>query len=606
MQKKIMTFILVAVMLFSTSICVFAVTSDAPVLVLTEQEKEYFSELKVLRVLTVPSVQPYVYENVGLSIDILQRLCESAGVELQLIEAQSYADALTRLENKEAELAAVKILPKGEKTDILPYLTSPLQTVRNKQTRPTEQSRLSIAQVSGIDFSYDEKYSFVDLMTFSTVRECLDAVRGRRADIFLCDIYQLSVFSESFAARELTMYTVPHRDVTVGFGLRADTDERLISALQSTVASFSTSELGASLTAHTQSHEAKFELTQFVYENPFEILCAIISLFLVAVICIFVSFRIRASQQQELRGYEESYRMLADTFGEAGLEYDFLSDRFTLFGERHDRIDLPEIVEQAHDALASGTLRISLTPQDLDTLLQNNTPDQSYQVELQCGIKEGNWNWFRMIYIVVCTSESHRRPIRLIGCLVNIEEERREKERLLQIGSYDQLTGLLNRASGEREMIAALEADVVPKVLLFLDIDYFKSFNDQYGHSCGDAVLSALGTAMQDVFPQEDVLCRWGGDEFILLIKGERAQKKSLYPSLQKLQQRMQTFTYLGDMLPVTLSIGGIAVLRGLPFHTLFEQADATLYTVKNDGRKHFHIVYPTPDDDILWGEEIE
>lgn len=295
--------------------------------------------------------------------------------------------------------------------------------------------------------------------------------------------------------------------------------------------------------------------------------------------------------------------MLADTFGEVGLEYDFLSDRFTFFGGRRDRIDLPEVVEQAHTALAQGTLRLSLTPQDLDKLLQNNAQDQSYQVELQCGMKEGNWNWFRMIYIVVCTSESHRRPIRLIGCLVNIEEEHQEKERLLKIGYRDQLTGLLNRASGEHEMIQALDGDTTPKVLLFFDVDYFKSFNDQYGHSCGDAVLSSLGTALREVFSPEDVLCRWGGDEFLLLVKGEGAQEDNLHASLRKLQKRMQTVTYLGNSLSVTLSVGGTASSPELSFQSLFELADMALYEVKNEGRNHFHVVYPTSEADDLYRE---
>lgn len=114
MAKRILTFFLVVLLVFSTAIHVFAVTSDAPSLTLTEEEKEYFSQQKSLRVSVAPSVQPYAYDNKGVSIDILEHLCKAAGVELQVIEAKSYADALTRLENGDAELAAVKIVPVWE------------------------------------------------------------------------------------------------------------------------------------------------------------------------------------------------------------------------------------------------------------------------------------------------------------------------------------------------------------------------------------------------------------------------------------------------------------------------------------------------------------
>lgn len=256
MGKRIVSFFMVVLFVFGASIQGFALTSDAPLLTLTEQEKAYFSQLKSLRVLTAPEVQPYSYKNTGVSIDILEHLCESAGVALEVIEAESYEDALTLLENGEAELAAVKISPYGEAVGILPYLDASLQTVHHKQVSPSKQSSLSVAQLQGLDFSYDKKYSFINAITFASVRECLDAVRSRQADIFLCDIYQLSVLSDSFAAWDLTVTTVPRREVTVGFGLRADTDARLISALQSAVDSFSTSELNSSLMRHMQYHEA--------------------------------------------------------------------------------------------------------------------------------------------------------------------------------------------------------------------------------------------------------------------------------------------------------------------------------------------------------------
>lgn len=109
MGKRIISLFLIVILVISTSIHVFAAPFDVPLVTLTEQERAYFSLLKSLRVLTAPGTQPYAYEDTGVSLDILEHLCKSAGVTLEVIEAESYADALTRLENGESELSAVKI-----------------------------------------------------------------------------------------------------------------------------------------------------------------------------------------------------------------------------------------------------------------------------------------------------------------------------------------------------------------------------------------------------------------------------------------------------------------------------------------------------------------
>jgi diguanylate cyclase (GGDEF)-like protein len=84
----------------------------------------------------------------------------------------------------------------------------------------------------------------------------------------------------------------------------------------------------------------------------------------------------------------------------------------------------------------------------------------------------------------------------------------------------DALTGLYNRRAGERFLADALDAPEDSDVLILLDIDRFKNINDTYGHPVGDAVLREVAQRCAVLLRKSDVFARWGGEEFLVLIRG--------------------------------------------------------------------------------------
>ncbi len=159
-------------------------------------------------------------------------------------------------------------------------------------------------------------------------------------------------------------------------------------------------------------------------------------------------------------------------------------------------------------------------------------------------------------------------------------------ETLLAKSRTDTQTGLYNRATTEkliRESLYGAKPDEWNTFLL-IDIDHFKSFNDTYGHILGDAVLRYMGGAMREVFRSTDVLCRWGGDEFVIFIL-RFSDEQSLNDRLAALQARMKEFKNQGDPMPLTLSIGGVIAKNESTLNALFAKADEALYIVKERGR---------------------
>lgn len=164
-------------------------------------------------------------------------------------------------------------------------------------------------------------------------------------------------------------------------------------------------------------------------------------------------------------------------------------------------------------------------------------------------------------------------------------------QQLLNLSQTEAVTGLYNRAAGEKfieeHLVRHPHGDA--GTMLLIDIDYFKRFNDQYGHQTGDFVLRFLGKSMQDVFRSDDILCRWGGDEFVVFMR-DVCQKKSVESRIERLRARMRQCRKGPLPQGVTLSVGGATARDGATLKSLFAQCDKSLYLVKRQGRDGFFI----------------
>ncbi|NIL93398.1 MAG: diguanylate cyclase [Woeseiaceae bacterium] len=154
----------------------------------------------------------------------------------------------------------------------------------------------------------------------------------------------------------------------------------------------------------------------------------------------------------------------------------------------------------------------------------------------------------------------------------------------------DALTGLSNRftmeESFERE-IARCEKDETPVSLIMIDIDNFKTFNDQFGHIAGDRALSAVATILKRQFRPRDLLVRFGGDEFAILLP-EVAEGLAMSIANRVRRAVRGDTGDSGDSLiqiPIRISMGVAEHHSGRTLSSLLRAADAALYRAKNAGR---------------------
>lgn len=187
---------------------------------------------------------------------------------------------------------------------------------------------------------------------------------------------------------------------------------------------------------------------------------------------------------------------------------------------------------------------------------------------------------------------------RVIQCNIrDITERKRAHEALLKSESSlreqsvrDYLTGLFNRRYMEetlkRELIRALRKGL-PLGIIMLDVDDFKRFNDTWGHAAGDAVLRDLSGFLLGHFRGEDIPCRYGGDEFVIILPD--ALQMATYERARLICEHAKQLRLNFEGKPlgaVTLSLG----VAGFPEHgstsaDLLREADRALYRAKHEGR---------------------
>jgi diguanylate cyclase (GGDEF)-like protein len=149
--------------------------------------------------------------------------------------------------------------------------------------------------------------------------------------------------------------------------------------------------------------------------------------------------------------------------------------------------------------------------------------------------------------------------------------------------SLDHLTGMLNRASLERRFVeVAAQARVSGRKMAMLvgDVDHFKRVNDSHGHAAGDAVLKGIAEALADELRAVDLIYRFGGEEFVVLLA--RANETAALSVADRLRTAVER-ARPGD-LDVTMS-WGVATGADVDFDTLFAEADRALYSAKQAGR---------------------
>ena len=162
-----------------------------------------------------------------------------------------------------------------------------------------------------------------------------------------------------------------------------------------------------------------------------------------------------------------------------------------------------------------------------------------------------------------------------------LEQNRSTQDKLSHEASHDALTGLFNRGAYD---LLIQNVDTEHMALVIADVDKFKQINDTYGHAVGDRVLKRVADVLRHSFRSVDIICRFGGDEFVVVMTRANSSMKQLV--INKMNQANEILQNPKDDLPkISLSVGVAFSDRANPKGDIFTDADAALYQVKESGK---------------------
>ncbi len=239
---------------------------------------------------------------------------------------------------------------------------------------------------------------------------------------------------------------------------------------------------------------------------------------------------------------------------------------------------------------------------DVRALLQQATQSRSpINSDLNLSPTASHSNCLHVLF----SSVSDEQGNLLVECILyDISERAQREQQTLFEAERDTLTQLFNRRAGERRIQEALKrarADQSHCAVMLIDLDRFKPINDTYGHEAGDKVLVAVADRLKHCLRKSDIIIRWGGDEFLVLVlEGNDAMAASVVA--EKILDGLRQDIDLGNGRQGHIGASiGIAMFpeHGVQSQELISLADQAMYQVKQGGRNGFAYYHADSDADL-------
>jgi diguanylate cyclase (GGDEF)-like protein/PAS domain S-box-containing protein len=184
------------------------------------------------------------------------------------------------------------------------------------------------------------------------------------------------------------------------------------------------------------------------------------------------------------------------------------------------------------------------------------------------------------------------RPIRTLGTVQDITEQKAAEKKIAYMAHHDALTGLPNRTLAKERMehsIAYAARSGLKTALLFIDLDGFKTINDTLGHSIGDAMLKTVAFRLKMCIRATDTVSRLGGDEFLVILSEVDTDDDIVTAVTKILEEFEASIHVLNHVLSVSMSIG-VAVYpeHGGDFDVLLQKSDTAMYKAKESGKNTY------------------
>lgn len=554
------------------------VAVDNSILSMSELEKSYVEEQSVIKVGYLETAAPFSYEDkegnfVGLARSVCDTIAEESGLTMEYVGYDRMNEMLKDLEEGTIQLIAATQKMEGKEglkytksyfTVLDVYVVSPNMDI----TRQEEYIRAVAEDLPVADENLVKKYS--------DVRECIQAVESEKANYTTTNYYTANYYMEDLTCAVAEMVPASKYS-TVHMACREEEDSTLVALINKCMYTMSEESLQVELLKYSTPDDSKITLAKIVRSNPLMSVMIVLigSIFLIGVISIILIQKNRRNKEHEFA--VKKYQMLSSLADEYMFEYDFSKKVFVFDTKFQDVFGFPESTGWDEEDDFVQLQRF------LEKLEQYREPSESADEPFELQKDNGESNWFKLMISVM--EDDNRNPIYWIGKMVNVQKEMEEMQSYQERAEKDPLTQVYNR----RGFYDQLPKTAEKVMFAVIDVDNFKSVNDQLGHAGGDEVLKMLVDQLVKNFGEKALIGRYGGDEFVCVLSNvEFAEADDRMKWMVKCMDT--SFQFQGMSHAISISIGAVYSEKMTDTSELFELADQVLYKKKQDG-KNGHLI---------------
>ena len=219
-------------------------------------------------------------------------------------------------------------------------------------------------------------------------------------------------------------------------------------------------------------------------------------------------------------------------------------------------------------------------------ILNSKKAPNYYKYQARIRHNDGDYRWIS-VRCIVTEFDKGDRPARMLGVRIDIDEIQKAHDQVEWLAHHDSLTKLPNKESLNKIFQRIIKADI-KLALLFVDLDNFKTINNNLGHATGDQLLLAVADRMRALVGQSGYVARQGGDEFIIILYAD--SEKQLTEKTAEIKSALSERYHLDQhQFFITPSIGvSLYPKDGKDFDTLYKQADTAMYHAKHAGKNKY------------------
>ena len=306
--------------------------------------------------------------------------------------------------------------------------------------------------------------------------------------------------------------------------------------------------------------------------------------------CVYTDITSLKQTQEELEVERERYQIAENLSDDIMFEYDIITDRmdfsplFTALTGQY-----PHIQNFMKDILNNQSICMEDLQQFRTLLKEFQLGNTEYEIEFRFITKTGRFVWHRVKAKIMY--DSYGKPSKAVGKAYNIDSQKKEMQRLMDKSQRDALTNLYNKTATQSQIEDHLSGADTSGIhaLMMIDIDNFKSINDQFGHMAGDKVICDISAKLQKLFRTSDVVGRIGGDEFLVFLRDISTDDLIA----EKAEAMCDIFrnTHADGHMEYSIS-GSIGIAMypadGRTYPELYPKADSALYKAKKQGKDCF------------------